>query len=101
MMLLASKTARSSATSAARCATARRLSSGDPSVPSWLPREGLANGEGGLGYGLVPPGAALRQVCPFGEHRREIEVAQVALKQFWPIYYRGRVYGNFSNVASC
>ena len=54
---------------------------GHPGVPPWLPHEGLANGEGGLGRKLVPPGAVLRQVCPFGEHRREIEVVQVALKR--------------------
>jgi len=48
-----------------------------PKLAPWLPHEGLANGEGGLGHELVPPGAVLRQVFPFGEHRREIEVVQV------------------------
>ena len=33
-----------------------------PGVAPWLPHEGLANGEGGRGHELVPPGAVLRQV---------------------------------------
>ena len=41
-----------------------------PGVAPWLPHEGLANGEGGRGHELVPPGAVLRQVCPLGEHRQ-------------------------------
>ena len=52
-----------------------------PGVAPWLPHEGLANGEGGRGHELVPPGAVLRQVCPLGEHRREVEVVQVALER--------------------
>ena len=52
-----------------------------PGVAPWLPHEGFANGEGGRGYELVPPGAVLRQVCPLGEHRRKAEVVQVALKR--------------------
>ena len=43
-------------------------------VAPWLSHEGLANGEGGRSHELVPPGAVLRQVCPLGEHRREVEV---------------------------
>ena len=34
-----------------------------PGVAPWLPHEGLANGEGGRGHELVPPGAVLRQMC--------------------------------------
>jgi len=52
-----------------------------PGVAPGLPHEGFANGEGGRGYELVPPGAVLRQVCPLGEHRRKAEVLQVALKR--------------------
>ena len=52
-----------------------------PGVAPWLPHEGFANGEGGSGYELVPPGAVLPQVCPLGEHRRKAEVVQVALKR--------------------
>ena len=33
------------------------------------------------GHELVPPGAVLRQVFPLGEHRRKVEVVQVALKR--------------------
>ena len=54
---------------------------GHPGVAPWLPHEGLANGEGGRGHELVPPGAVLRQVCPLGEHRREVEVVEVALER--------------------
>ena len=52
-----------------------------PGVAPWLPHEGLADGEGGRSHELVPPGAVLRQVCPLGEHRREVEVVQVALER--------------------
>ena len=52
-----------------------------PGVAPWLPHEGHANGEGGRGHDLLPPGAVLRQACPLGELRREVEVVQVALKR--------------------
>ena len=52
-----------------------------PGVAPWLPHEGLANGEGGRSHELVPPGAVLRQVCPLGKHRREVEVVEVALER--------------------
>jgi len=83
LLLLASKAACSLAISAARCATAWRLLvlRSHPGAAPWLPHEGLANGEGGRGYELVPPGAVLCQVCRLGEHRREIEVVQVALER--------------------
>ena len=69
LLLLASMTARRSATSSARCATAQRLSSGvSPGVAPWLPHEGPANGEGS-----VPPGAVLLQACPLGEQRWNVE----------------------------
>ena len=82
LLFLASKTARRSAISAARCATARRLSSGVTLVsPRGCRTKGLPMPKGGRGYELVPPGAVLRQVCPLGEHRRKAEVTQVALKR--------------------
>ena len=76
LLLLASKTAHRSAISAARCATARRLSSGVTLVsPRGCRTKGLPMAKG-RGYELVPPGAVLRQVCPLGEHRRKAEVVQ-------------------------
>ena len=39
---------------------------------TWLPHEGLANGEGGRGQELLPPGAVLRQACSLGELRRKV-----------------------------
>ena len=53
---------------------------GHPGVASWLSHEGLTKCEGGLCHELAPPSAVLRQGCPFGEGRREVEVGQVALK---------------------
>ena len=44
---------------------------GHPGVAPWLSHAGLAKFEGGLGHELAPPGAVLRQGCPFGEGRRK------------------------------
>ena len=85
-LLVALKSARRLAISAARCSAKRCLSSGvtlvSPLGP-WLSHEGLTKFEGGLGHELVPPGAVLRlrQGSRFGEGRREVEVGQVALKR--------------------
>ena len=52
-LLLASKTARRSATAAARCALRHRpapVFRSHPGVAPWLPHEGPANGEGGRGH---------------------------------------------------
>ena len=46
---------------------------GHPGVAPWLSYAGLAKFEGGLGHELAPPGAVLRQGCPFGEGRRKIK----------------------------
>ena len=74
-LLVALKSARRSAISAARCSAKRCLSSGvTPGVAPWLSHEGLTKFEGGLGHELVPPGAVLRQGSPFGEGRREVEL---------------------------
>ena len=81
LLLLASKTARRSAISAALRHRPTLVLRSQPGVAPWLPHEGFANGKGGRGYELVPPGAVLRQVCPFSEHRRKAEVVQVALKR--------------------
>ena len=68
---LASKTARRSATPAARCTTARRLSSGVTLVsPRGCRTEGLPMAKGGVVANL--PDAALRQACSPGEHRRKV-----------------------------
>ena len=53
---------------------------GHPGVSSWLSHEGLTKFERRFGHELAPPSAVLRQGCPFGEGRREVEVSQVALK---------------------
>ena len=37
--------------------------------------------KGGVVTVFLPLGAVLRQVFPLGEHRREVEVVQVALKR--------------------
>ena len=79
LLFLASKTARRSATSAALRRRPTLVLRDHPGVPPWLPHDGFANGEEGFGE-LLLPGAVLRQVYPLGEHRREIEVVQVALE---------------------
>ena len=80
LLLLASKTARHSATSAARCTTARRLPSGVTLVsPRGCRTKGLPTARGG--HELLPPGAVLCQACPLGEPRRKAEVVQVALRR--------------------
>ena len=81
-LLVALKSARRLAISAARCSAKRCLSSGVTLVsPLGCRTKGLPSLKGGLGHELVPSGAVLRQGSPFGEGRREVEVGQVALKR--------------------
>ena len=72
LLLLASKTARRSAISAARCATARRLSSGVTLVsPRGCRTKGFPMAKGGVVEDL--PDAVPSQACPLGEHRKKVE----------------------------
>ena len=81
-LLVALKSARRLAISAARCSARRCLSSGVTLVsPLGCRTKGLPSLKGGSVTSLlVPPSAVLRQGCPFGEGRQEVEVSQVALK---------------------
>ena len=67
-LLVALKSARRLAISAARCPAKRCLPSGVTLVsPLGCRTKGLiAKFEGGLGHELLPPGAVLRQGSPFG-----------------------------------
>ena len=80
-LLVALKSARRLAISAALFRQALLVLRGHPGVAPWLSHEGLTKFEGGLGHELVPPGAVLRQGSPIRECRREVEVGQVALKR--------------------
>ena len=84
-LLVALKSARRSAISAARSSAKRCLSSGVALVsPLGCRTKGLPSLKGGsviLGHELAPPGAVLRQGSPFREGRWEVEVGQVTLKR--------------------
>jgi hypothetical protein len=85
-LLVALKSARRLAISAASCLARRCLSSGVTLVsPLGCRTKSLHKFQGGLGHELVPPGAVLHQGSPFGEGRREVEVGQVALKLKRPV----------------
>ena len=76
-LLVALKSARRLAISAARCSARRCLSSGVTLVsPLGCRTNERTKFEAGLGHELVPPGAVLRQGSQFGEGRREVEVGQ-------------------------
>ena len=74
LLLLASKTASRSTTSAARYATARRMSSGITlASPPSCRTKGLPMAKGGVVTKLVPPDPVLRHACSLGEHCRKVK----------------------------